>query len=209
MKKFYMTIVAMLCGVAAIAQDAAGAGNYLYVDPIKEDAGTEEFELAVGMNNTADNVTAISFKLHLAEGLALKLNKKQKPQATVDEDRMDDHTVGFQDIPGSEDKMISVYSMSVASFYENTGAIVYIPITVAADGVYDCKLYGISIADVNKVSIADAEEFAFTVTIGEGTGINSINADDVNAPIYNVAGQRVSKAQKGVFIQNGKKVAVK
>ena len=52
-------------------------------------------------------------------------------------------------------------------------------------------------------------EDAAGLTVGAGTGIIGINADDTNAPIYNVAGQRVSKAQKGIFIQNGKKVAVK
>ena len=35
----------------------------------------------------------------------------------------------------------------------------------------------------------------------------TLNMD--NAPVYNLQGQRVNKAQKGVFIQNGKKVVVK
>lgn len=41
--------------------------------------------------------------------------------------------------------------------------------------------------------------------------INGINAAGFNTTdaIYNVAGQRVQKAQNGIFIQNGKKVAVK
>lgn len=39
------------------------------------------------------------------------------------------------------------------------------------------------------------------------TGINEITVDaaDENAPIYNLAGQRVTKATKGILIQNGKK----
>ena len=39
------------------------------------------------------------------------------------------------------------------------------------------------------------------------TGINEItvNTVDENAPIYNLAGQRVTKATKGILIQNGKK----
>ena len=42
---------------------------------------------------------------------------------------------------------------------------------------------------------------------GETTGINSIAAakSDVNAPIYNLAGQKVGKNYKGIVIQNGKK----
>ncbi len=45
---------------------------------------------------------------------------------------------------------------------------------------------------------------------GIETGIDEINGTAVeNGAIYNLAGQRVNKAQKGVFIVNGKKVIVK
>lgn len=39
------------------------------------------------------------------------------------------------------------------------------------------------------------------------TGISSVTTDkfDSNAPVYNLAGQRVSKNAKGILIQNGKK----
>ena len=46
--------------------------------------------------------------------------------------------------------------------------------------------------------------FQFTTT----TGINNIVADakaDVNAPIYNLAGQKVGKSFKGIVVKNGKK----
>ena len=46
-----------------------------------------------------------------------------------------------------------------------------------------------------------------TFTAG-ATGINGITvdgADNANAPVYNLAGQRVSKDAKGILIQNGKK----
>ena len=47
-----------------------------------------------------------------------------------------------------------------------------------------------------------------TLEINETTtGINAVESDrlDVNAPIYNLAGQQVNKSFKGVVIQNGKK----
>jgi hypothetical protein len=45
---------------------------------------------------------------------------------------------------------------------------------------------------------------------GLETAISEINADATeNGVIYNIAGQRVNKAQKGIYIVNGKKVAVK
>ncbi len=55
---------------------------------------------------------------------------------------------------------------------------------------------------------------ALSVNFGDGTtGIatveNGVLNIEENAPVYNLAGQRVSKAQKGVYIQNGKKVIKK
>jgi len=46
-----------------------------------------------------------------------------------------------------------------------------------------------------------------TFEVGGGSGITNITteAKNVNAPVYNLAGQRVSKDAKGILIQNGKK----
>ena len=60
------------------------------------------------------------------------------------------------------------------------------------------------------VSAAAAKGLSFSIDGGEATGISAITADgsivvDDNAPMYNLAGQRVSKSYKGVVIQNGKK----
>ena len=45
----------------------------------------------------------------------------------------------------------------------------------------------------------------------EPTGITNITADEAakNAPVYNLAGQKVTKAYKGVVIKNGKKMIQK
>ena len=50
----------------------------------------------------------------------------------------------------------------------------------------------------------EIEDFSVT---GTTTGIDNVTVDelDENAPIYNLAGQRVSKDAKGIVIQNGKK----
>ena len=44
---------------------------------------------------------------------------------------------------------------------------------------------------------------------GTATGINGMNAAANGNAIYNLAGQRVSKTEKGIYVVNGKKVAVK
>ena len=47
------------------------------------------------------------------------------------------------------------------------------------------------------------------VVDNETDGINAVSAADQNAVIYNLAGQKVMKAQKGLYIVNGKKVLMK
>ena len=59
------------------------------------------------------------------------------------------------------------------------------------------------------LSVYPQEDFNAKLTVKGGTGINEIKGLDNNAPVYNLAGQRVSKTQKGVYVQSGKKVAVK
>ena len=44
---------------------------------------------------------------------------------------------------------------------------------------------------------------------GETTGISNVDADAETGELYNLSGVKVKKAQKGVYIQNGKKVIVK
>ncbi len=52
-------------------------------------------------------------------------------------------------------------------------------------------------------------EEGFELGSNEATGINTIENGADNGAIYNLQGQRVNNAQKGVFIQNGKKVVLK
>lgn len=49
----------------------------------------------------------------------------------------------------------------------------------------------------------------FIAINGEATAIKTVETKQQNGEIYNLAGQRVNKAQKGLFIQNGKKVIIK
>ena len=56
---------------------------------------------------------------------------------------------------------------------------------------------------------ASGESRLNVVIAGETTGIKSIEAQEAQEGIYNLQGQRVAKAQKGLYIVNGKKAIVK
>lgn len=71
-------------------------------------------------------------------------------------------------------------------------------------------VYG-NITKYNEVNQIASGGYIYSLN-GVTTNINKITADkaiDANAPMYNLAGQRVSKAYKGVVIQNGHKFIVK
>ena len=68
------------------------------------------------------------------------------------------------------------------------------------------------IATVTGIVVFTDGNAAVGVTAFESTssGIENINAEITDdAPIFNIAGQRVEKAVKGIYIQNGKKFIVK
>lgn len=89
------------------------------------------------------------------------------------------------------------------------GELCTIGLTVA-DGVTSqaVAVKNVAVSDDQGVQSNQADT-TFQLIIGS-TGIVNIENDAVNGGVfYNLAGQKVSNAQKGVLIQNGKKVVVK
>ena len=89
------------------------------------------------------------------------------------------------------------------------GELCTIGLTVA-DGVTSqaVAVKNVAVSDDQGVQSNQADT-TFQLIIGS-TGIVNIENDGVNGGVfYNLAGQKVSNAQKGVLIQNGKKVVVK
>ena len=89
------------------------------------------------------------------------------------------------------------------------GELCTIGLTVA-DGVTSqaVAVKNVAVSDDQGVQSNQADT-TFQLIIGS-TGIVNIENDAVNSGVfYNLAGQKVSNTQKGVLIQNGKKVVVK
>ena len=82
-----------------------------------------------------------------------------------------------------------------------------------AQGVYDTALAAYNAGEMNAAQIANQKEAVDaaiktleTVINDIVTGISNVTATTSDAPAYNMCGQRVMKAQKGLYIINGKKV---
>ena len=98
-----------------------------------------------------------------------------------------------------------------ASGTEDSGCIIY---TIQGVAKGEHKIHRISGEGENQVNAGESGLFAVKVAYTPGvtpSGIQTVKSAtiDVNAPAYNLAGQKVDKSFKGVVIQNGKKMIQK
>lgn len=91
-------------------------------------------------------------------------------------------------------------------YKENAVAVIKVPVW---DGcTYKYNAFGSKVTACGYYYSPDGQNVAISVSEAGGVdGITSIESEKVNAnaPIYNLAGQKVSKNAKGILIQNGKK----
>ena len=180
----------------SIADDA---GSYSSTDGcivVKKPTTDEQVSQVEGTDlfgeQMKDNFTGIIFKIEPGSG-AVKVTAETTGDMTLkikigDSAPMEFKLTGKMEakLPYTVEKPTYVYIYAGGS--EAAGAK---GTRATADG--ELKIYGISWGD-DAVGIEQIEN-------GE-----LVNAD---APVYNLNGQRVSKAAKGVFIKNGRKVIVK
>ncbi|MBR5395139.1 MAG: hypothetical protein IK144_08675 [Bacteroidaceae bacterium] len=208
MKKFYMTMAAMLCGVAAMAQ----IGTLSCEDVTVAD---NETPYVVVLLNTEDAtaISGINFTMVLPDGVSIAKVYNEDDEEWVDDVTFPIAKAKHQSgvMTATEGYLVYVAAETSVSFKTTTNEVVKIGLDVAnlAKGTYDIKFKSIGLSDKGS-PIKSYEQDDFTAQlINGGDGIYEIKALDNNAPVYNLAGQRVSKAQKGVYVQSGKKVAVK
>lgn len=95
------------------------------------------------------------------------------------------------------------YKLAYDNFKEKTGLGFY---WGAEDGGAFAVKPGLAYLAVPQAQVANVKGFSFD---GTQTGINGVEATTAKGAIYNLNGQRVEKAQRGIYIQNGKKFIVK
>lgn len=95
------------------------------------------------------------------------------------------------------------YKLAYDNYTEKTGLGFYWG--AENGGIYTVKP-GLAYLAVPETQAANVKGFRFD---GTQTGINGVEATTAKGAIYNLNGQRVEKAQRGIYIQNGKKFIVK
>ena len=127
MKYIKLMITAVLLTVVGRAH-----ADNLKVANVELKAG-ETKEMAIELNNPSKQYAAFQFDLVLPDGVAIAKNNKGKLIASLDADRMDDHTLNVSDMGSNTYRFLS-FSMTNAEFYGTSGALVKVTLQ-AADGI--------------------------------------------------------------------------
>lgn len=113
---------------------------------------------------------------------------------------------GFNMLKPASEQMtegFKYYKLAYDNYTEKTGLGFY---WGAAEGGAFTVKPGLAYLAVPQAQAANVKGFSFD---GTQTGINGVEATTAKGAIYNLNGQRVEKAQRGIYIQNGKKFIVK
>jgi len=210
-KLMILAAVCLLSAMNSMAQDQ------LFINNFSITAGGDKQSVSINLTNSTA-YSAFQFDLTLPTGMSIALNKKGKLDVTLNEDRMEDHTMTVEKLDNGDYRFVA-FSLSNAPFYETSGELVKIKVEAASDmagGEVSGKLHSINFTEPNETghTLSDA---AFTVTVSGGTGINEIEmSNDKPATIYDLKGNIIRKnatstegLSKGVYIIDNKKVIVK
>lgn len=204
MKKFLLSIVALMATFTANAQITANPSSLT----IKNG---EEKEVVLSLKTEVE-VTAYEmwFKCPAGVELATRLNEDDEEELCVDfvgNRHKSTHAIvsGYNKDKGMY--LISVTSSKNALLRETDGEVLKVKFKATAD-VEDGA---IAIKESWAGTTSQKYEFPDKDLIQiNPTAINSIKAEETKSGvIYNLNGQRVSKATKGVYVIDGKKYAVK
>lgn len=192
----------------------APTGDGLYVEDFSIKEG-EKIQISLKLKNAID-YCSFQCDLFLPEGLTIALNKKDKPDVKLDEDRMDDHSLSVEHAANGSYRLVCT-SLSNAKFYENDGPIVNIMVEPIADfpsGSQEGRIENTVLVEANGTKHKDFETSTFKVSFGIPTHVDTVKTNGTY-DIYNLQGIKVRSNDsstvlpKGMYIMNGEKFYVK
>lgn len=205
MKKLYIFLLAGLASAGTWAEDDA----FYFNDAILMPGTSANIEFC--MRNAATDLTCLEAEIQLPEGFVVALDEAGNPVVTPYPNRSAKHEILANVLDNGNLKLL-ISSINADLFDEGEGPL--LSFRVQSDenifpGEYAVETVGESLL------VSNAAEACYSVGVtgnvlvtDDATGIETIDnrQSTTDNKIYNLAGQRVSKAKGGIFIQNGKKV---
>ena len=215
MKKILLSIVAMTAAITASAQFAPENRDAL------SDFKKGDKKQVILTLETAEAPVAYNLYITCPEGIDVDLYENDDEEMVPDIQKAGNrykshHGLTVKPVNGVPGKYMvacaSTNGSASTATLKNTdgepkGAVLAITFVAKEDNVKAPIMITESLAGFvggSKTNFAD-----WAIDVNGGTAINGISADETKSGvIYNMAGQRVSKATKGIYVVDGKKVAV-
>lgn len=195
---------------AALLWGTAWAGNdncFYFTDAAVLPGETTNIELC--MRNAEKSLTCLEAEIQLPEGLSVALDEKGNPIVTLYRNRTEGHEV-LTNVLESGNLKLLVSDIEGRLFSGEEGPVLSFRVQAAeAAPIGESKL-----ETVGESLLVNAEAKAYysvgvtgnILVTDDATGIDGdLRGMDASDAIYTLSGERVSKARKGIFIQNGKK----
>ena len=133
---------------------------------------------SINLENPTKKYTAFQFDLVLPEGVTVELKNNGKPKISLNEDRIDDHTLTVQDL-GSGSYRLLCFSMSNTELYGTSGALITMTLHAAENASSGAKAGSIKSQVFTEASGNQVKwnDFSFTVTIAAAV-VPEITADN-------------------------------
>ena len=202
MKKLYILLLAAMAWSSAQAE-----GNTFYFADAVLMPG-ESTNISMFMRNSATDLTCLEAEIQLPEGLSAVCNEAGDPEVTLFFNRSSAHEV-LSNVLDNGNIKILISSVEGAVFKGTDGPLLLF--SVQADPMAptgECTIK--TVGETLLVNTA-AEAYYNVGVIGnvmitdDPTPIASPLAEKGEETIYNLAGQRLSKKQKGINIIGGRK----
>ena len=204
MKRIYILLISMLVWSDVKAEDNA----FYFTDAAIMPGQTANIQLC--MRNVATDLTCLEAEIQLPEGLSVVLDDDGNPVATKFHSRTAAHEL-LTNVLDNGNLKVLISSIDADLFGEGEGPLLSFCVQAEEDvlpGEYTVETVGESLL------VSNAAEAFYSVGVtgnvlvtDDPTGITTTDNGQqaTDDKIYNLAGQRVSKAKNGIFIKGGKK----
>ena len=160
-------------------------------------------DMIIELSNPEDEITSVQFDLRLPEGLSIKQTDGEYVIDIAGRTSWRKHTLDANATDGIVRFLLA--SISNAPLSGTSGAI--IKVTLVADDHYNWS--DVSLENILLTTTDGRQLSTEDVTYYLRTGINSVTAEEKDAEVFSLSGQRVLAPKKGINIIDRKKVVVK
>ena len=205
--KHTLLLATLICGMAQAENNTFYFNDAIIMPGLKGN-------IELSMRNTATDLTCFEAEIQLPEGLSVVCDEEGKPVARLYGNRIAGHEL-LTNVLDNGNLKLMVSSVNNNRFRGEDGPFLIFRVQAAEDapiGEFTVETVGESIIVTGEAKAYYSAGVTGNVLItNDPTGIESTDNGQrtMDNAIYNLFGQRVSKAKKGIFIRGGKKVSVK